>query len=87
MMPVMPPITNRKMNPIEYTMGTVKRTRPRNMVHTQSYTLTPVGMPISIEAMPNAALIWPDWPIVKKWCSQTRNDRNATDMVAITSDG
>ena len=36
MMPVMPPITKVIMNAMEYSMGTVNRTSPRNMVQIQS---------------------------------------------------
>ena len=43
-------------------------------------------MPISIVAMPKAALMSALCPIVKKWCSQTTKDRTAIAIVAITSE-
>ena len=56
------------------------------MVQIQSYTFTPVGTPISIVAMPNVALMPALWPMVKKWCTHTVNDRTAIAIVASTSD-
>ncbi len=56
------------------------------MVQIQSYIFTPVGTPISIVAMPNVALMPALCPMVKKWCTQTVNDKKAIAIVASTSD-
>ena len=42
------------------------------MVNSQLKTLAPVGMAITIVAMPKKLLTEGPAPIVKKWCSQTR---------------
>src|SRR5258708_2297084 len=44
--PVMPPMTNVTMNPIDHRTGTVNRTRPPYIVNSQLKTLTPVGTAI-----------------------------------------
>ena len=43
-------------------------------------------MPMSMVAMPKAALIFGLWPMVKKWCSQTVKDSTAITRVAQTSE-
>ncbi len=43
-------------------------------------------MPMSMVAMPKAALILGDWPMVKKWCSHTVKDNTAITKVAQTSE-
>ena len=56
--------------------------RPRYMVSSQSNTFTPVGTAMIMVAMPKKALTLALEPMVKKWCSQTVNDRIAIAAVA-----
>ena len=58
--------------------------RPRYIVNSQLKIFTPVGIEISIVAMPKNALTLAPEPIVKKWCSQTMNDSTVMAIVAYT---
>ena len=49
--------------------------RPRYIVSSQSNTFTPVGTAMIMVVMPKKALTLALEPMVKKWCSQTVNDR------------
>ncbi len=80
----MPPITNVIMNPMVQRTGDSRRTRPRYIVNSQLKIFTPVGTAITIVVMPKKALTSAPDPIVKKWCSHTRNERSAIAMVANT---
>ena len=51
------------------------------MVNSQLKILAPVGIEMIIVAMPKKALTSAPAPMVKKWCSQTRND--STPMAAV----
>src|ERR1700685_489366 len=82
--PVMPPITNVTMKPIDHKIGTVKRTRPPYIVKSQLKTLTPVGTAMIIVMTPTKPLTFALAPMVKKWCSQTKNDSTQIDIVAAT---
>ncbi len=80
--PVIPPITKVTMKPIDHRIGTSKRTRPPYIVNSQLNTLAPVGTAMIIVMMPKKALTSAPAPIVKKWCSHTRNDRMQIAIVA-----
>ena len=69
------------MKPIVHSVGrVVMRMRPRNIVNSQLNSFTPVGIEISIVVMiPKNALTFAPEPIVKKWCSQTKNDSTPID--------
>ena len=70
--PVMPPTTKVSMNATTHIIGSSKRIRPRYIVNSQLKIFAPVGIEITIVAMPKKALTLAPEPIVKKWCSQTR---------------
>lgn len=56
------------------------------MVNSQLKIFTPVGMAIIMVAIPKKALTFAPAPMVKKWCSQTINDRTVIHTVAHTSE-
>ena len=60
--------------------------RPPYMVNSQLKIFTPVGTAMIIVMTPKNALTLAPAPIVKKWCSQTRNDSTQIAMVAATID-
>jgi hypothetical protein len=72
------------MKPTVHSIGVVKRMRPRYIVNSQLKIFTPVGIEMIIVAMPKNALTFAPEPIVKKWCSQTRNDSTVIASVAHT---
>ena len=78
----MPPTANVTMKPIVHSVAEWKRIRPRNMVNSQLNSFTPVGMEMIVVMMPKKALTLAPEPMVKKWCSQTKNDRTPIDAVA-----
>ena len=78
----MPPTAKVTMKPIVHSTGTVKRTRPRNMVNSQLNSFTPVGIEMIIVMMPKKALTLAPEPMVKKWCSHTKNDSTPIEQVA-----
>src|SRR6185312_4709763 len=80
--PVMPPMVKVNRKPIVHSIGTVKCTRPRNMVNSQLKIFTPVGMEIIMVVSEKNELTSAPEPIVKKWCSQTRYDRIMIATVA-----
>src|SRR5687768_3185809 len=82
--PLKPPITNRKMKPMEKSMGVSKVIDPRHMVAVQLNTFTPVGTAISI--VPYMKNSWPvtGMPAVNIWCAHTMQDRIAIEAVAYT---
>jgi len=82
--PVMPPITNVTMKPIDHRIGTVNRMRPPYIVNSQLKTLTPVGTAMIIVMTPKKPLTFALAPMVKKWCSQTINDSTQIAIVAAT---
>ncbi|MNR66314.1 hypothetical protein D3C85_1897310 [compost metagenome] len=45
---------------------------------------TPVGMAIIMVVIPKKAFTFAPAPMVKKWCSQTMNDRTVIHTVAHT---
>ncbi len=61
-------------------------TRPRYMVNNQLKILRPVGIEITMVAIPKNALTLPPAPMVKKWCNQTIKDKIEITAVAHTSD-
>ncbi len=56
------------------------------MVNNQVKIFTPVGIAMIIVMMPKKALTLAPEPMVKKWCSQTMNDRMPIASVAPTID-
>lgn len=56
------------------------------MVNSQLKILTPVGIAIIIVVIPKKAFTFAPAPMVKKWCSQTMNDRTVIQTVAHTSE-
>ncbi len=52
------------------------------MVKSQLKTLTPVGIEITIVAMPKKALTLAPEPIVKKWCNHTTKERKVMEKRA-----
>ena len=80
--PVMPPITKVIMKPIVHIIEGWKSMRPRYIVSSQLNTFTPVGTAMIIVVIPKKALTLALEPMVKKWCSQTVNDRMAIAAVA-----
>ena len=80
--PVIPPTTKVSMKATTHIIGSSKRIRPRYIVNSQLKIFAPVGIEITMVAMPkNEFTLAPD-PIVKKWCSQTRYDRMVMTTVA-----
>ena len=59
---------------MKYIIGVVKRMRPRNIVEIQLKICTDVGIAITPVMMPKNASTSAPAPIVKKWCSHTRNE-------------
>ena len=51
-------------------------------MNSQLNSFTPVGMAMIVVMMPKKALTLAPDPIVKKWCSQTKNDRMPIEQVA-----
>src|SRR3978361_1156488 len=82
--PVMPPMMNVTMKPIDHNSGVSNRTLPPYIVNSQLNTFTPVGTAMIIEAMPKIALTSAPAPMVKKWWSQTVNDSTQMTIVAAT---
>src|SRR3979490_1469928 len=82
--PVMPPMTNVTMNPIDHRTGTQTRPRPPYIVNSQLKILTPVGTAMIMVMTPKKPLTFAPAPMVKKWCSQTKNDSTQIDIVAAT---
>ncbi|CFO04549.1 Uncharacterised protein [Bordetella pertussis] len=80
--PVMPPMTKMIMKPMVHSMGSENSTRPRYMVNSQLNTFAPVGMEMIMVMMPKNALTLAPAPMVKKWCSQTRNESTPIEAVA-----
>ena len=64
--PVMPPITNVTMKPIDHRIGTVNRMRPPYIVKSQLKTFTPVGTAMIIVMIPKKPLTSAPAPMVKK---------------------
>ncbi|AJX43546.1 hypothetical protein BG99_3095 [Burkholderia mallei] len=71
--PVIPPSVNVTMKPIVHSTGAVNSMRPRYIVNSQLKIFTPVGIAITIVIIPKNAFTFAPEPIVKKWCSHTRN--------------
>ncbi|MNM62404.1 hypothetical protein D3C81_737340 [compost metagenome] len=80
--PVMPPTANVTMKPMVHMVEVWKRIRPRYMVNSQLNSFTPVGIEMIDVMMPKKALTLAPEPMVKKWCSQTKNDSTPIDEVA-----
>ena len=80
--PVMPPTTKVSMKATTHIIGSSKRTSPLYMVNSQLKTLAPVGIEITMVAMPKKLLTLGPAPMVKKWCSHTRYDRMVMTTVA-----
>ena len=78
----MPPTAKVVMNPRVQSIGVVILTRPRYMVNSQLKILTPVGTAMIMVAMPKKRLTLGPAPMVKKWCTQTENDRIVIAAVA-----
>ena len=62
----------------------MKRMRPPYIVNSQLKTLTPVGTAMIIVMTPKKPFTFAPAPMVKKWCSQTKNDSTQIDIVAAT---
>ncbi|MNT46729.1 hypothetical protein D3C72_1833960 [compost metagenome] len=80
--PVMPPTANVTIKPMVHMVEVWKRIRPRYMVNSQLNSFTPVGIEMIEVMMPKKALTFAPEPMVKKWCSQTKNDSTPIDEVA-----
>ena len=78
----MPPITKVTMKPTVHSIDGWNVMRPRYMVSSQLKIFTPVGTAMIMVVMPKKALTLALEPMVKKWCSQTVNDRMAIAAVA-----
>ena len=74
------------MKPIVHSIIELISTRPRYIVNSQLKIFTPVGIEMIIVAMPKNALTFAPEPMVKKWCSHTRNDSTVIPAVAYTID-
>ncbi|KAG0919444.1 hypothetical protein G6F32_016149 [Rhizopus arrhizus] len=79
-------MVNRMTKAPDHSIGASNVSEPRNMVLTQLNTFTPVGIEMIIVVMPKKALTLAPEPMVKKWCSQTMNDRMPIASVAPTID-
>ena len=66
MTPADPPMAKVTMNPRVQYIGVVNLMRPRYMVKSQLKVFTPVGMPISMVAIPKKRLTFGLAPMVKK---------------------
>jgi hypothetical protein len=77
MIPESPPIRNIEMKPRAKQSGVVKRMRPPQRVASQLKIFTPVGMPISIVPIANAASATGPSPTVNMWWLQTPKPKKA----------
>src|SRR6185437_3473256 len=82
--PLKPPMTNRKMKPMENSMGVSKVMEPRHIVAVQLNTFTPVGTAISIVPYMKNSCPTTGMPAVNIWCAQTMQERMAMEAVAYT---
>ena len=84
--PVIPPTEKVTIKPIVHSIAELKTMRPWYMVNSQLKILTPVGIAMIMVVIPKKAFTFAPAPIVKKWCSQTINDRTVIHTVAHTSE-
>jgi len=73
--PVIPPIVNKKINPIAKSIGTVNSITEPAIVAIQEKILTPVGTAIIKVADVKYALVSKSKPIVYMWWAQTINPK------------
>ena len=84
MIPVSPPMVNKKMNPKAHNMGGSHLMAPPCSVASQLKTLIPVGMAIIIVADVKYARVSTSIPTVNIWWAHTINPRNPMDSIAHT---
>src|ERR1700722_552710 len=79
MMPVSPAMRNWNRNPMQNSIGVVKRIRPPHRVAIQLKILIPVGTPTSIVDSVKKAFETEVMPTVNMWCAHTLR---LTNMIA-----
>ena len=80
MTPDSPPITNIAMNPIENSIGVVKRMSPPHSVPIQLKIFTPVGIAMIIVETAKAVFATGPSPTANMWCAHTPNPMNPIAM-------
>lgn len=82
--PVSPPMVNRKMNPRAHNIGGSHLMVPPCNVASQLKTLIPVGMAMIMVADVKYARVSTSIPTVNIWCAHTINPRNPMESMAHT---
>ena len=80
--PVTPPVVNKKMNPSDHSIGVVYLILVPWSVASQLNTLIPVGTAIIIVAAVKYARVSTSIPTVNMWCAHTINPRIAIPSIA-----
>lgn len=81
-MPVKPPMVNRKTNPIDQIKGGLLNILVPWIVVIHLNTLIPVGTAMIMVAEVKYARVSTSIPIVNMWWAHTINPRNPMDMIA-----
>ena len=84
MIPVRPPIVNKKMKPRAHSIGGSHLIMPPCRVASQLNTLMPVGMAIIMVADVKYARVATSKPTVNIWWAQTMNPKKPIDNIAQT---
>lgn len=80
--PVTPPVVNRKINPNAHSIGVEYFTLDPCRVASQLNTLIPVGTAIIIVAAVKYARVSTSMPTVNMWCAHTINPNTAIPNIA-----
>lgn len=84
MIPVRPPMVNRKINPRAHSMGGSHLIVPPCNVASQLKTLIPVGIAMIMVADVKYARVSTSIPTVNIWWAHTINPKNPIDSMAHT---
>ena len=79
--PLIPPITNRAMNPDAQYSGVLVTIDPRHSVATQLNTFTPVGTAMTIELSMKNDSTTVDSGVANMWCAHTSSERKAIETL------
>jgi len=82
MIPVTPPVVNKKINPRAQSIGAEYLTWEPWIVASQLNTLIPVGTAIIIVAAVKYARVSTSIPTVNMWCAHTINPSTAIPNIA-----
>jgi hypothetical protein len=80
--PVTPPVVNKKMNPMAHNIGVEYFRFDPCIVANQLNTLIPVGTAIIIVAAVKYARVSTSIPTVNMWCAHTINPKMAIPSIA-----